>query len=394
MLGERMIRSKLTDGTGAPYIEWKLQDLNLPIEENTTLSFWINIVESPGGADKIVVDGNTTMGRLKDNFNIFDQNGVMLNAKYRAPMPAGWQFVYADLSPLQGDSLLDIRLRYETTVAGEAGNLTAYLDDIRVEHHEGGEALNSSFEEDHDENGTPDFWTDIWGATETEGVLRSDDFAHEGSYSMLVYDGWCNGLGAQHIFHSNADIQVYGVAFQYMAPVPTSFRVRVIDANWEQELLNTTVAAGPAWTRFYGEFPNCDYGFGTGRVKIQILPQECEYPVYVDEMDIREWEGIGVRSVDPTPTVSRFASVSPNPAPRGSTLSVRFELTRASDVKVNVYDVAGRVAWEMPSREYPAGPQELIWSTQAQRLASGVYFLEMWVGGKRLSGTKKVVLLR
>ena len=394
LLSERMLRATLTDGTGAPYIEWKLQDLNVPIVNNMILSFWMNIPESPSGNGKIVLDGNTTAGRLKDNFNIFDQNGVRLNAEERTPLGPGWQFIYADLSALQGQTLLDLRLRYGTTIGAEAGDLTAYLDDIRIEAGNWYEILNYSFEEDQDGNGTPDFWTDLWGMADTDNVLRSDNFSYYGEYSMLVYDEWCNGQGAQHVFHSSGYEDEYMINFQYMAPSVTTFRVKVIDANWGTELINEDVVAGPSWYEYFETFPNLDYQFGTGRIKIQILPLECDYPVYIDVMTVAGLEHGIVESGESFPRSVGFGGVIPNPVPRGATAQIRFDLPRSSNVEISVYNLAGRLVTRIPLAHFSAGTHELPWNPHQQRVAPGIYFMKFSVNGKPLPGSKKVAVLR
>ncbi|MBM3320388.1 MAG: hypothetical protein FJY73_06905 [Candidatus Eisenbacteria bacterium] len=396
LLSERMLRATLTDGAGAPFIEWKILEPNLPIEENTILSFWMNVPESPGGACKIVLDGNTTGGRLKDNIGVFDQNGVPLNAKYRTPLGQGWRSVYADLSSLQGSTLLDLRVRYETTVASDAGNLRAYIDAIRVSRPapEAGEILNASFEEDEDRNGTPDFWTNLWGETTTGNVLRSDHYARDGTHSMLVYDEWCNGQGAQHVFHSNPSAPAYTMRFDCMAPEETSFRVIAADLNWGSEILSASGSAGPAWKRFECAFPNPDCGFGMGRIAIRILPEDCEYPLYIDAIRVLPGPEVGIEGASSPAPFPLFAVASPNPVPREGAARVRFDLPRGAEVAIDVFDLAGRRVARIPETRFPAGENGIAWHPERLGVSSGAYFLKFYVDGRAIPGGRKILIVR
>ncbi len=394
---ERMLRATLTDGTGAPFIEWKIQDLDLSITRNTILSFWMNVSESPSGNCKIMLDGNTTGGRLRNNPDIFDQNGIRLDANTRTPIEPGWQFVYSDLSALEGETLTDLRLRYATTVGADAGDLTAYFDEIRIEEttiHGGSEILNVSFENDRDGNGTPDFWTDLQGTTTTGNVQRSDNFSYDGTYSMMVRDEWCNGQGAQHIFHTFGSVGEYFLGFRYMAPDATTFCIKVIDAGSGTELFRRELTTSSAWQEFDTVVPNPAYYFGTGRIAIQIIPLDCGSSLYVDRMNITEWEDVGVESAQSPPGHPRFGGITPNPVPRNASARIRFELPRSSNVAITFYNTAGREVARIPAAGYSAGFHELAWDPIRGRVAPGVYFMKFSVDEKPRRGAEKVTILR
>ncbi len=293
LAGERMIRVQLTDSPGsADYVEWKIQDLDLDITENMVMSFWINVVQSPAGADRLVVDGNTTIGRIKDQASIVDQTGTPLNAAVRLPLDDGWQLVYADLSSLVGQKLLDIRVRYETSDPSETGVLTAYIDEIRIEQIEfrgwsGQEVLNSSFEDDKDANTSPDAWTDLLGMIRPSHVRSDNLHSFEGNYSVAIYDSSCAGDGAQHIFHSNPTIGTYAIEFYHQVhDSTTTFTITIVNANDGITVLTEVISTGVGWNFWSETFINPDLSQSV-RVKVQIVPNDCNFVLNVDNLVVR-----------------------------------------------------------------------------------------------------------
>jgi len=70
-----------------------------------------------------------------------------------------------------------------------------------------------------------------------------------------------------------------------------------------------------------------------------------------------------------------FAYASPNPLNPSTTIS--FELSRPGTVRLNVYDVSGRLVKALANEFMGVGPHEVGWdgtSRQGARVASGVYF--------------------
>ncbi len=86
-------------------------------------------------------------------------------------------------------------------------------------------------------------------------------------------------------------------------------------------------------------------------------------------------------------------SVSPNPFNPATT--IEYALAERGKVTIRIVDVAGRVVRTLLDCEAGPGPAELVWdgTTDArEHAASGVYFVVMEVGGKRL--VRKAVLLK
>jgi hypothetical protein len=359
--GERTLKVALTDAAGTPgAIEWKLQDLSLSITQNMILSFWLNVQASPSGNAKLVLDGNTSLGRIRDRLDIFDQNGVRLDAKLRQPTEPGWKFYYADLSPLRGGTLQDLRLRYETLNPADSGTLLAYIDNIRVERYESidsQELVNHSFEEDADGNGTPDFWTDIDGASTTFNSIRRDAFEIDGDYSIAVQDIYANGGGARHVFTANKDAWAYTINLQCYAPDATTIRFRVRDLEAGTLLFEVQVAVSASWQAVSRTFDNPYYGMRPARFAFEILPQDPVWPVYVDDVKMSAPVVIGVATPasDPGDRRPRLIGAWPNPSRSNGIATISFELADEARVGISVFDVAGRKVASMEPQLFAAG---------------------------------------
>ncbi len=84
---------------------------------------------------------------------------------------------------------------------------------------------------------------------------------------------------------------------------------------------------------------------------------------------------------------------SPNPATLSSTIS--FTVPSRTDVRLSVYDVAGRLVRVLADRDFRAGDHEVSWDgmdSSGRRVAAGVYFYSMDAG--EYSAARKMVLLR
>lgn len=103
--------------------------------------------------------------------------------------------------------------------------------------------------------------------------------------------------------------------------------------------------------------------------------------------------GMSVSGVDdgtPAPSpelpVRLALAVAPNPVVRSTTF--QWELPRAGQVKVGVYDASGRQVAALADETYPAGRHELTWNTGDRpggRLAAGVYFVRLEAGQQAIS---------
>lgn len=404
-LGERMLRAKATvsSGCSVTLVEWGLQDVGFEIAPNAILSFWINVTESPGNLDHIVLEGNTTDGEISDKPLIVDQNGVRLVAYGRNALPAGWQFVYSDLSSLAGETLLDLRLVY-WDFSGLGGPLTAYVDDVRVKRYEVPERgepdaiLNSSFEEDVDGNGTPDFWTNTLGLAETGTVTRSDHVAWSGRYSMEVDDEYGQGEGAQYLMFANRDESEYVCEFRYMSPYATQFRVEFYDIGSGNVISERVIEAGYDWRVGVAGFSNPHHGSYTARVKLRILPLTESEPVYIDDLHVYPGVLAATREVagpDGQSPSYGLLRVVPNPGNVRCGVEVRYGIGRAAEkIVLDAFDASGRHVGGSSVMSVPAGIHSMVWKpASGSTLPPGQYFLKVRADGEPVPGSLKVMLL-
>lgn len=401
--GERMLRVSLNDAAGTPgLVEWKIQDLNLPITQNMVLSFWMNMQSSPSGNGKLVLDGNSSFGRIRDRLDIFDQTGTRLDAKVRGPAGPGWRFYYADLSPLRGGTLQDLRLRYETTSSSDAGALLAYVDDIRVERYESvqsQELVNHSFEEDVDSDGTPDFWTDLIGVPNTFNAIRRNTFVADGNYSMVVQDVYANGGGAKQVFTANVEAWAYTMEFRYYAPEATSVRVRIRDLETGTTISEILLSASPLWRTATQSFSNPHYGSSPARFSFEVLPQDPLRSVYIDDVNMSPPAVVDVRGnpVTGLGKDARLLGVAPNPSKLNGSIRIGFSLPRESEVEIGIFDPSGRRLGGVGARTVGAGSHwitpELLGSGMSTR-SPGLCFVRLRVDGVWITRAEKAVVLQ
>jgi hypothetical protein len=94
-----------------------------------------------------------------------------------------------------------------------------------------------------------------------------------------------------------------------------------------------------------------------------------------------------------TPRESTIRSVYPNPF--NPSAVIEFELAKRGEVRLGIYDTAGRLLRVLVEGTRAAGPHEVVWNgtdNAGGAVASGVYFVRFESGGKVVS--KKIVLLR
>jgi len=83
----------------------------------------------------------------------------------------------------------------------------------------------------------------------------------------------------------------------------------------------------------------------------------------------------------PQPTVNRLASVHPNPFNPAAT--VAFELASPQDVRLEIFDLRGRLVRILADESLPAGRHERVWrgfDSSGKSVASGVYVVRLIAG--------------
>ena len=109
------------------------------------------------------------------------------------------------------------------------------------------------------------------------------------------------------------------------------------------------------------------------------------------------WRGgtgvVGVAETAAPPLPFRFYLATPNPVRLQSRLA--FDLPAATEARLRIYDVTGRVVQTMNLGPLPSGRHEITWSAVDDRgrsLPGGVYFMRLEAGASR--GVQKVLVVR
>lgn len=115
--GERVFKVALDDLTPstADFVEWKICELDLPISKNTILSTNILVNAAPSGAGRVAINAETQQGStLRLHPALQFQDGSSTNAIDQAlPVSSDWIVKYVDLTPLAGEDLSSLSVRYE-----------------------------------------------------------------------------------------------------------------------------------------------------------------------------------------------------------------------------------------------------------------------------------------
>ena len=110
----------------------------------------------------------------------------------------------------------------------------------------------------------------------------------------------------------------------------------------------------------------------------------------------RYWAGCGAVNDGSLPVgegLLRFISGQPNPFRTSTRLC--FELERASEIQVQVFDITGRCVKEIPSGQLAAGEHSLSWDGRdggGRSLTAGIYLVRLQAGAE--TAVLKIVLAR
>lgn len=109
------------------------------------------------------------------------------------------------------------------------------------------------------------------------------------------------------------------------------------------------------------------------------------------------WEIWGNQTPITVPDVTTSAlRVDQNrPNPFNPATKVRFELAEAGPTRVEIHDAAGRLVYDRPLGELPAGSHDFTWNgtdRRGRRVASGTYFFTVVAGTQRAA--RKMMLIK
>ncbi len=93
---------------------------------------------------------------------------------------------------------------------------------------------------------------------------------------------------------------------------------------------------------------------------------------------------------NPSSTPITFALAPPVPNPFNPSTALSFKLQAASNIKLAIYDIAGRDAAVLVEGFYPAGEYQAIWD--ASKATSGIYIAKLRSAGH--SQARKLILVK
>ncbi|MEJ2616599.1 MAG: T9SS type A sorting domain-containing protein [Ignavibacteriaceae bacterium] len=89
-------------------------------------------------------------------------------------------------------------------------------------------------------------------------------------------------------------------------------------------------------------------------------------------------------------TPGRFELYQNYPNPFNPSTTIKYDLSKQSRVKLEIYDILGRRVATLVDETKKAGRYQIVWN--ASRLTSGVYFERLQAGD--YSAVKKLLLLK
>jgi hypothetical protein len=91
-----------------------------------------------------------------------------------------------------------------------------------------------------------------------------------------------------------------------------------------------------------------------------------------------------------------YISLFNYPNPFNASTTISFNLPKAGQVTLTIYDIAGREIKQLVEGDYEVGPYSIIWDGQdsdGQIVSSGIYFYKLDINGNR-SATKEMIFLK
>jgi hypothetical protein len=111
----------------------------------------------------------------------------------------------------------------------------------------------------------------------------------------------------------------------------------------------------------------------------------------IQSLDGVTWSSTGITAVENENQIPTEFSLSQNyPNPFNPSTSIKYQVSKSSQVLLKVYDLLGREVAELVNEEKPVGTYEVTFD--ASELSSGVYYYQ--IKAENYLETKKMVLLR
>lgn len=213
--------------------------------------------------------------------------------------------------------------------------------------------------------------------------LQGSDFLHDYLHASLVNETWTGARLAMGVpgdpISDQMIVTLYG---EDGADNQTSMDV-LEPQGAAQPIFKYGTGSDVAGLRYEGDYKLVFCGFGT-EAMTQASPQATD-PVWVYDR-ILTYLGINLAIEDDSPGQgTNLASVLRQnyPNPFNPSTSIRFDLAERSPVRLDIYDISGRLVKTLVDATLPAGPHTVNWdgTTDLNRSAtSGVYLYKIQAG--------------
>ena len=114
---------------------------------------------------------------------------------------------------------------------------------------------------------------------------------------------------------------------------------------------------------------------------------------------IIEYEELSTVTIQPIPSVFQLSPAAPNPF--NPTTTIKYEIPEQSQIKLQIFDIAGRLVNTITDNEGMSGTHQTQWSgtnQQGEPVSSGMYIVRMNAtsahGKKSFTQSQKIVLLK
>lgn len=106
--------------------------------------------------------------------------------------------------------------------------------------------------------------------------------------------------------------------------------------------------------------------------------------------DLNWWGLVGIGDIPNDPIIADFQVKQNYPNPFNPSTKIEFVLSKAGDVRVEIYNLVGQKIATLMDEKLTAGEHSIVWD--AKNVASGVYFYKVQLNN--VSKTRKMVLMK
>ena len=179
-----------------------------------------------------------------------------------------------------------------------------------------------------------------------------------------------------------------GLAYMVVADFSSSFKISVIDISTphDPQYLGGTRLDGPGSYSWANIAVSSDYSFVVTGNSLITIPSHCYGTSGVDE---------GYVDPEPIDTPQPMLNLSVHPNPFNPRTKISFSIDHPQNVKLCIYDMAGKRIAVLASREFETGFHSMEWQgkdLQGRAVASGTYLLRMSTDERVTS--EKMMLVR